>query len=208
MDKAALEYLEQLYDDIGFDGLPDWLIESSIDVDSVVETFRLMYEDDIQENPEQYLEDSERELSQEQKHEVEKRDFVSKDLNKKVKAFKLAQQNETDSEKISFIEKTISLFETKLAQLESQKEKILEDPQGEFSEDVIEREIEARLEYVKDRPVEQLKDYGLDIGEYIDGKKIYQTVLDNDGYEVMSPYDGEVNEEIVNGDTFYIIRIE
>jgi hypothetical protein len=48
----------------------------------------------------------------------------------------------------------------------------------------------------------------LDIGEYIDGKKIYQTVLDNDGYEVMSPYDGEVNEEIVNGDTFYIIRIE
>jgi hypothetical protein len=61
---------------------------------------------------------------------------------------------------------------------------------------------------VKERPVEQLKDYGLDIGEYIDGKKIYQTVLDNDGYEVMSPYDGEVNEEIVNGDTFYIIRIE
>jgi hypothetical protein len=208
MDKAALEYLEQLYDDIGFDGLPDWLIESSIDVDNVVETFRLMYEDDIQENPDVYLEDSERELSQEQKHEVEKRDFVSKDLNKKVKAFKLAQQNETDSEKLSFIEKTISLFETKLAQLESQKEKILEDPQGEFSEDVIEREIEARLEYVKDRPVEQLKDYGLDIGEYIDGKKIYQTVLDNDGYEVMSPYDGEVNEEIVNGDTFYIIRIE
>jgi hypothetical protein len=167
-----------------------------------------MYEDDIEENPDVYLEDSERELSQEQKHEVEKRDFVSKDLNKKVKAFKLAQQNETDSEKLSFIEKTISLFETKLAQLESQKEKILEDPQGEFSEDVIEREIEARLEYVKDRPVEQLKDYGLDIGEYIDGKKIYQTVLDNDGYEVMSPYDGEVNEEIVNGDTFYIIRIE
>jgi glutamyl/glutaminyl-tRNA synthetase len=208
MDKAALEYLEQLYDDIGFDGLPDWLIESSIDVDNVVETFRLMYEDDIQENPDVYLEDSERELSQEQKHEVEKRDFVSKDLNKKVKAFKLAQQNETDSEKLSFIEKTISLFETKLAQLESQKEKILEDPQGEFSEDVIEREIEARLEYVKEWPVVQLKDYGLNIGEYIDRKKIYQTVLDNDGYEVMSPYDGEVNEEIVNGDTFYIIRIE
>jgi hypothetical protein len=208
MEKAALEYIEQLYDDIGFDSLPDWLAEKSIDTDSVVESFRMMYEDWINESPEDYLEDSDRELSQEQKHEVEKRDFVSKDLNKKVKAFKLAQQNETDSEKLSFIKKTISLFETKLAQLESQKEKILEDPQGEFSEDVIEREIEARLEYVKERPLQQLKDYGMEIDSYIDKRKVYQEVLDNDGFEVMSGYDGEVNEEIVNGDTFYIIRIE
>jgi len=208
MEKAALEYIEQLYDDIGFDSLPDWLAEKSIDTDSVVESFRMMYEDWINESPGDYFEDSDRELSQEQKHEVEKTDFVSKDLNKKVKAFKLAQQNETDSEKLSFIKKTISLFETKLAQLESQKEKILEDPQGEFSEDVIEREIEARLEYVKERPLQQLKEYGMEIDSYIDKRKVYQEVLDNDGFEVMSGYDGEVNEEIVNGDTFYIIRIE
>lgn len=208
MDKAALEYLEQLYDDIGLDSLPDWLLESSIDTDSVVETFRIMYEDDVYENPDQYLEDSDRELSQEQKYEVEKIDFLSKDLDKKIKAFKLAGQNETDSEKLSLIEKTIRKFETKLAQLDSQRDEIVEDPQGEFGEDVIEREIEARLEYVKENPVQQLKDYGMELEGYVDEQKAYQTILDHDGYEVMSSYDGEVNEEIVNGDLFYIIRIE
>ena len=208
MDKATLEYLEQLYHDIGLDSLPDWLLESSIDTDSVVETFRIMYEDDVYENPDQYLEDSDRELSQEQKYEVEKIDFLSKDLDKKIKAFKLAGQNETDSEKLSLIEKTIRKFETKLAQLDSQRDEIVEDPQGEFGEDVIEREIEARLEYVKENPVQQLKDYGMELEGYVDEKKAYQTILDNDGYQVMSSYDGEVNEEIVNGDLFYIIRIE
>lgn len=208
MDKAAIKYLEELYHDIGLDSLPDWLLESSIDTDSVVETFRIMYEDDVYENPDQYLEDSDRELSQEQKYEVEKIDFLSKDLDKKIKAFKLAGQNETDSEKLSLIEKTIRKFETKLAQLDSQRDEIVEDPQGEFGEDVIEREIEARLEYVKENPVQQLKDYGMELEGYVDEQKAYQTILDNDGYQVMSSYDGEVNEEIVNGDTFYIIRIE
>ena len=48
----------------------------------------------------------------------------------------------------------------------------------------------------------------MEIDSYLDKRKVYQEVLDNDGFEVMSGYDGEVNEEIVNGDTFYIIRIE
>jgi len=208
MEKAALEYIEQLYDDIGFDSLPDWLAEKSIDTDSVVESFRMMYEDWINESPEDYFEDSDRELSQEQKYEVQKIDFVTKDLEKKIKAFKLAKQNETDSEKMNFIDNVISKFEIKLSKLSEDRDEITDTPEGDYNQDTIDREIEMQVEMVRENPLQQLKDYGMEIDSYIDKRKVYQEVLDNDGFEVMSGYDGEVNEEIVNGDTFYIIRIE
>lgn len=208
MEQAALEYIEQLYDDIGFDSLPDWLAEKSIDTESVVESFRMMYEDWINESPEDYLEESDRDLSEEQSYEVQKIDFVANDLEKKIKAFKLAKQNETDPEKMNFIDNVISKFEIKLSKLSEERDEITDTPEGDYNQDTIDREIEVQVEMVRENPLQQLKDYDMEIDSYLDKRKVYQEVLDNDGFEVMSGYDGEVNEEIVNGDTFYIIRIE
>jgi hypothetical protein len=43
---------------------------------------------------------------------------------------------------------------------------------------------------------------------YIDKDEVVRLVLRNDGLETMSSYDGQVNEEIVDGTVFYIIRVE
>ena len=48
----------------------------------------------------------------------------------------------------------------------------------------------------------------MDLKGYLDESKVYETVLQNNGFQVMSSYDGEVSEDIVNGDLFYIFRIE
>lgn len=208
MENAALQYLEQLYDDIGFDSLPDWVLEESIDKDSVVDYFRDIYDTDISENPEGYLEDSDRELSSDQKYEYQKLLIQIKDIEIKVKGFEIARKNEKDKEKLSFIDKLLAKFNKILISLKESSQLILSDPQGDFSQDTIEKEIESRLEDAEENPLQKLRDWDMDLKGYLDESKVYETVLQNDGFQVMSSYDGEVSEEIVNGDLFYIFRIE
>lgn len=208
MEHAAKQYLEELYEDISVDSLPDWLLEDAVDKDSVVELFREMFEEDVNENPEDFLEDSDRDLSKEQQLEVQKIDFEMKDLNKKIAAFELAQKNEKDESKLKFIEQTISKFENKKSILQEQREEITNSPEGDFNEDAIERQIKVQVEDVESDPLEYLRNFGLDKKNYLDMDRVYELILENDGFGVMSSYDGEVNEEIVNGDLFYIIRVE
>lgn len=208
MENAAKQYLEELYDDISIDSLPDWLLEDAVDKDSVIEFFQELFEDDIRESPEDFLEDSDRDLSDEQRLEVQKIDFDLRDLNTKIAAFKLAQKNEKDPSKLQFIEQTITKFRSRVNMLEEKREEIANSPEGDFTEQAIEMEIEVRMEDVERDPLEYLRNFDLDFKNYLDMDKVYELVLQNDGFGVMSSYDGEVNEEIVNGDLFYIIRVE
>jgi len=208
MENAALQYLEQLYDDIGFDSLPDWVLEKSIDTDSVVEYYRDIYNQDIYENPEEYLNDEDRELSSEQKYQYQKLLIQIRDIEIKVKGFEIAKKNEKDEDKLIFIDKSLSRFNKVLSSLKENSQEILSDPEGDFSEESIEKEIESRLEMVEENPLQYVRDFDLNLKNFSDENKLYETILQNDGFTVMSSYDGDVNEEIVNGDLFYIFRIE
>jgi len=208
MENAALQYLEQLYDDIGFDSLPDWVLEESIDTDSVVEYVRDIYNQDIYENPEEYLNDEDRELSSEQKYQYQKLLIQIRDIEIKVKGFEIAKKNEKDEDKLIFIDKSLSRFNKVLSSLKENSQEILSDPEGDFSEESIEKEIESRLEFVEEIPLQTVREFDLYLKDFLDENKVYETILQNDGFTVMSSYDGDVNEEIVNGDLFYIFRIE
>ena len=208
MENAALQYLEQLYDDIGFDSLPDWVLEESIDTDSVVEYVRDIYNQDIYESPEEYLNDEDRELSSEQKYQYQKLLIQIRDIEIKVKGFEIAKKNEKDEDKLIFIDKSLSRFNKVLSSLKENSQGILSDPEGDFSEESIEKEIESRLELVEEIPLQTVREFDLYLKDFLDENKVYETILQNDGFTVMSSYDGDVNEEIVNGDLFYIFRIE
>jgi polyhydroxyalkanoate synthesis regulator phasin len=208
MENAALQYLEQLYDDIGFDSLPDWVLEESIDTDSVVEYVRDIYNQVIYESPEVYLNDEDRELSSEQKYQYQKLLIQIRDIEIKVKGFEIAKKNEKDEDKLIFIDKSLSRFNKVLSSLKENSQGILSDPEGDFSEESIEKEIESRLEMVEEIPLQTVREFDLYLKDFLDENKVYETILQNDGFTVMSSYTGDVNEEIVNGDLFYIFRIE
>jgi hypothetical protein len=60
---------------------------------------------------------------------------------------------------------------------------------------------------VRRDPLEYLKDYGLNIKEYVDEDELAQGLVDTDGWGVMNSYDGNYDSEEVNGVTYYIMRV-
>jgi hypothetical protein len=85
---------------------------------------------------------------------------------------------------------------------------ITDNPEGDYKPEAIEDLIELMVDRAKDDVIGTMKEYDLEMENYIDKDEVVRLVLRNDGLETMSSYDGQVNEEIVDGTVFYIIRVE
>jgi hypothetical protein len=208
MENAAEKYLEELYDEIGYSHLPDWLLEDALDKDNVVVFFKEMFNEDVYSNPEDYLQDEGKDLSREQKILYNSYNLESKRSLERARELREAVKNEPESEKKEQIMDLVERLEDKFNDLQGKMIEIESEPEGDYKEDAIEEKIDELVEAVEDNPMRYIDDYGLEIKNFLDEKEIIRLVLREDGYNVMSSYDGEVNEEYVDGETFYIIRID
>jgi hypothetical protein len=208
MENAAEKYLEQLYDEIGYSHLPDWLLESALNKDNVVVYFKEMFNEDVYNNPEEYLQDEGKDLSREQKILYNSYNLESKRSLERARALRDAVKNEPESEKKDQIMDLVERLEDKFDDLQGKMIELESEPEGDYREDAIEERIEQLVEAVEENPMRYIDDYGLEIANFLDGEEIIRLVIREDGYNVMSSYDGEVNEEYVDGETFYIIRID
>ena len=208
MENAAEKYLEQLYDEIGYSHLPDWLLEDALNKDDVVAYFKEMFNDNVYDNPEDYLQDEGKDLSREQKILYNSYKLESKRSLERARALREAVKNEPESEKKDQIMDLVERLEDKFNDLQGKMIELESEPEGDYREDAIEERIEHLVEAVEENPMRYIDDYGLEITNFLDGEEIIRLVIREDGYNVMSSYDGEVNEEYVDGETFYIIRID
>ena len=208
MENAAEKYLEQLYDEIGYSHLPEWLLEDALDKDGVVVYFKEMFNEDVYNNPEEYLQDEGKDLSREQKILYNSYNLESKRSLERARALRDAVKNEPESEKKDQIMDLVERLEDKFDDLQGKMIELESEPEGDYREDAIEDRIEHLVEAVEENPMRYIDDYGLEIANFLDGEEIIRLVIREDGYNVMSSYDGEVNEEYVDGETFYIIRID
>jgi hypothetical protein len=208
MENAAEKYLEQLYDDIGYSHLPEWLLEDALDKDGVVVYFKEMFNEDVYNNPEEYLQDEGKDLSREQKILYNSYNLESKRSLERARALRDAVKNEPESEKKDQIMDLVERLEDKFDDLQGKMIELESEPEGDYREDAIEERIEHLVEAVEENPMRYIDDYGLEITNFLDGEEIIRLVIREDGYNVMSSYDGQVNEEYVDGETFYIIRID
>ena len=85
---------------------------------------------------------------------------------------------------------------------------ITDNPEGDYKPEAIEDLIELMVDRAKDDVIGTMEEYDLEMENYIDKDEVVRLVLRNDGLETMSSYDSQVNEEIVDGTVFYIIRVE
>jgi hypothetical protein len=116
-------------------------------------------------------------------------------------------EKETRDTKEGF-EDLIETLETELQKIMEHMEEIESDPQGDYLEEKIEEEIERRVEEVRDAPLDFLKEIDLNISNFIDQGDVIGEIIRNDGYTAISPYDGKVGEENVEGTTYYIVRVD
>ncbi len=208
MENAAEKYLEELYDEIGYSHLPEWLLEDALDEDNVVAYFKEMFNEDVYNNPEDYLQDEGKDLSREQKILYNSYKLESKRSLERARALREAVKNEPESEKKDQIMDLVERLEDKFDDLQGKMIELESEPEGDYKEDAIEERIDELVEAVEENPMRYIDDYGLEISNFLDKEEIIRLVLREDGYNVMSSYDGEVNEEYVGGETFYIIRID
>ena len=109
---------------------------------------------------------------------------------------------------VLFLEKKIESIESSIDRLDVENESIKSDPQGDFPDEAIEDEIEDRVREAVDYPMSTIREWDMEIENFVDVDDLVEGWIDSDGVEILSHYDGTVDEQKVNGEYYSIVRIE
>ena len=130
VDSAFEEYWERYVDDVGIEGFNEWLIEDNLDEDRLRSDIEDVYENDIRDNPESYLDDSDRELSSSQEEEI-----------------KRLEQEKSELEELSDESEEYEEATDRISEIESEIEEINDSPEGDFNDEAVQDKIDDTVEY-------------------------------------------------------------
>jgi len=217
-------YINEFKNEPGM-GFREGYLDYYIDGDEVARDFETEVDDMVRESPESYIDDDDKELTSEGKELLsEKREALSiaetrkSELDDKISEMESEMESiESDSDEYTELENLLSDLqselediETEIGDLESEIDDIENgDDYKEYSEDAIKKAVEARLDDIRNDPIDELKSWGItDLNRYIDMEKLIDGVISDDGRgNGLSGYDGNENEISYNGTTYYIYRI-
>ena len=197
-DEYAYERVDNLLDDVGFQGFNPSFVESHIDGNLVADYFEDVFYEDANESPEDYLdEDDDRELTKEGKDRI---DSLKEEIGE-------YQEQLEDTEDTTEEEELRGLIE----ELEETIEEIEEDDDYyEYTEEAKENYVESRIQEVKDDPLNWLRDFGMEeqMDDFMDKDGFIEDVISSDGRgQTISSYDGEEGEVVYNNEYYYIYRM-
>jgi hypothetical protein len=209
MEEASRASVENLMDDMGIQGFNRSFVENYVDEDAVESYIRDFFSHDVYENPDVYLGDDDKEISSSQKQEIAKLRQEEIELD--------SERDNLDPDEYpeDYIEQRTTEIEERLLEIQDEIEEINDNPDGDYDEDAIEKAIDNQV-YEHSRNLESFVSnfIGTDYFEwivdndFIDKNALIEGVVESDGYGVsLSSYDGDVNEEVVNNTTYYIVRV-
>jgi hypothetical protein len=207
MEDSATEYVENLIDDIGYDGFRSSFARDYIDEEAVASYAEDVYYDDVQNNPDIYFDDSERELSDKQEEKIEilkMRISQTQQLISELEDTKDGENEENDE----IVDEKIEELQDLIVEYEDEIQEIEDSPEGDFPQDMIDEKVEDLVKNVKNDPETFMSEFGLEWENYIDKDAFIEGVIEADGYGVVNGYDGNYDEEYVNDILFYVMRID
>ena len=205
METSAYDSIDNLIDDIGYEGFSKGFAEDYIDTDEVVEYARQFYEDDVRDSPESYLNEEDRMLSDEQADEITTLKTRITELESRVERLESQLDGGEDDDDIQY---DIDELNEKIEEYNERITEIEESPEGDFPEELIDDAVEDRLSDVRRNPEDFIKDWGLDMDNFINKRDFIQGVIDADGYgHTLNSYDGNAEEIKVQDKWFYVMRI-
>lgn len=207
MDDALREYVEDMVKTEGYDHFSSWVKEQAIDEDQIIDWFQNYYDDVVYQEPEHYLDESQRQLDSQQVEKIKIIEARTIQTEEEILRLGRIMDEIEDDDKIGKIESRIEQLREYISELDDLKEEIEDNPEGDFDDADIEVAIEERMDEVSRNPIGHAEDYGLETDGFVDEDKFIETVIENDGYELMSHNDGDVNEEAVEGTIYYIIKL-
>ena len=170
-------------------------MEWHIDGDQVADYMEDWFYDDMNDNPEDYLDDDDRELSREGEALIYAIDEDLGDLH-----VELEEAEDWEEEEI----------QDRITELEERKEEISEDEDNwEYTQEAKDRYVESRMDEVREDPMDALRNFGMEdrVADFIDEDTFIEDVISTDGRgHTLSSYDGEEGEVSFNDDWYYIYR--
>jgi len=205
MMSSAKEYLEDYIDEEGYGGFYHSLLEEHIDNEEVAAYARDFYEDDVYNNPESYLDDDKRMLSSKQKEQVDIFEMRKDRLGRSIEQFLKGLGGENDE----WYRRKIEELEVIIEEFNEEIEMIKADPDGGFPETLVSQVIDDNVYGVKRDPMQFIDDFGLDISNFINKREFIEEIINIDGYgHTLNRYDGTADEVFVDGDLFFVMRID
>jgi len=196
IEKSTYEYVEQLIDDIGVKGFTRSFVEDYISVDSLIDYFD--YDSDVRNNLDVYFSDDDNELSREQEEEIGRLRQKFNELQEKSNSLDMTQEG------------NIELYhelDSEMDDILSEIDDIESSPEGEPSEEKIEEKIDELNDEIRRDPMDKIREYDLDMDDFVDIPEFIQGVVDADGYGQIAQYDGDYDVVDINGVDYYIVRL-
>ena len=199
-DEAAYERTRNLIDDIGYDGFNPGFMDDYVDGDEVANYMEDWFYDDMNDRPEDYLNDDDREISKEAEDKLDDIDEEIGELQEALEEFDEVDGGREEEEIVDRID-----------ELESYKEEISDDEDNwEYTEEAKDLYVEGRMDEVRNDPMEALREWGMEdrVSEFIDEDDFIDGVIEADGRgHTLSSYDGNENESVgPDGEWYYIYR--
>lgn len=191
--EAAIENQEQLIEDIGIDGINQYLIEDNLDKDQIRDEMRDWYYDDVRENPDIYFDEDDYELTTEQEERKEQLENYINEMEDLKSQKQEELEGTEDEDEIADLESEIEEIEDNIEKAQEELDGI--EPDTEPSEEMIEEKVESIVR--RTDPVDWLKELGSDLKEYVDIKGVAKDIVDSDGIGTLSSYDGRYDEQTV-----------
>ena len=195
-DEAATERIRSLIEDIGYEGFNPGFLYDHIDGDELADYMEDWFYDDMNDAPEDYLDDDDREISKEAEDNLDAIDEIIGEFNEELEE----TDNEIDREEL----------ETKIEDLEMEKQDISEDDDNwEYTEDAKDEYVERRKDEVRDDPMSFIRDWGMEdrISDFINEDDFIEEVIISDGRgHTLSSYDGEEGEITFQNEWYYVYR--
>ena len=205
MMSSSKQSLEEMIDEMGYEGFSKSLLEEFIDEEEVSYYAKDFYEDDVYSNPESYFEEDKRMLSNKQKEQVDIFEMRKDRLNRSIEQFLNGLGGENDE----WYRRKIKELEGIVEEFDEEIEMIKGDPDGDYPEELVSQVIDDNVREVKRNPMQFMDDFGLDFSNFINKKKFIEEIINTDGYgHTLNRYDGSADEVFVDGDLFFIMRID
>jgi hypothetical protein len=205
MKSSCEDYIENLIDDIGYEGFNAGFARQYLDTEAIISYAEDVYYQDVNDSPDSYFDDSERMLSNKQEETIEilrKRIEYNANTSSRLEEQMDGENDDDIQEKIDELNE---LSEEYIAEIEE----IEEDPDGDFPEDLIDDKIKDLVSDVRYDPESFMESFGLSWSEYVDKDEFIEGVINADGYgHTINSYDGTADEVYVGEKLFYVMRID
>jgi DNA repair exonuclease SbcCD ATPase subunit len=205
-ERSAIESVRSLIDDVGLEGFNNSFVMGHFDDDRFRDYLREFFEEDVYNNPEAYLEDSDKKLSRSQEARIiELRQEISQ-LNDE-----LNNLDDEDEEYDSEYER----IENEIQEKNDEIEEIESDPDGDYDDDKLESVVDDRVSDYRDDAKNFYdtffgggsREYDEWAKEFIDEEALIQDVVDTDGYgHTLNSWDGSQEEVYYNGEGYYLFE--